>query len=301
MRKTTVLVVDEDDGTRTETVELLEAELREATVLTADRLEAARDHLDAQPVDVVVTSYTFDNGNGLELAEYARSLREGTGCILYADQTAVDTADFGEIIVEFVQKDSADARDNLVGLVEQAGTEQSHAPYSLPGDEEGRLGAVESYTGDGDTLAAPLERVTTLAARYFGVEVASINIITRRTQEFLATSGPRWPPETREDSICTHTIVQDGTTMAIDDIREDPRFADNEMLQRADIVSYLGAKLVTPDGHAIGSLCVYDDEVREFSPDERAYLDTLAALVVEILVLHKRDRESGDSPEEGDG
>jgi GAF domain-containing protein len=300
MRETTVLVVD-DDTTRDETVELLQEELQAATVLTADTLEQAREQLDAQPVDVVVTGDTLDDGNGLELAEDVHSLNRGIGCILYASQTAVDTAEFGETIVEFVQKESADARDHLVGLVEQAGTQQSHAAYSLPDDEEGRLHDVETYVDDSDAIAAPLDRITSLAARHFGVEVASVNIITRRTQEFLATSGPRWPPGTRENSICTHTIVHDQTTMAIEDVRADPRFADNEMLQETDIVAYLGAQLVTPAGHALGSLCVYDDEPRTFSSDERAYLETLAALVVDVLVLHERSTETAaDIHEETD-
>jgi GAF domain-containing protein len=299
MRETTVLVVDDDDDSRAETAELFRGELQAATVLTAASVGGAQEHLEREPVDVVVTSYALGDGNGLELTEYVRSLRQGTGSILYANRTAVDTEEFEETIVEFVQKGTADARDNLVGLVEQAGTEQSQAAYPLPGDEAGRLTAVETYVGDSAAVAAPLDRITTLAARHFGVEVASINIITRRTQEFLATTGPRWPPGSREDSICTHTIVHDETTMAIEDVREDPRFADNETLDRAGLVSYLGAKLVTPAGRALGSLCVYDDEPRQFSPDERAYLETLAALVVDVLVLHEQSKtDENDTDEE---
>lgn len=292
MRNTTVLVVDADEQARTATVETLRTGLESVTIHTAESLTAARETLDRERVDAVVTAYELGDGNGLELADGLHSTDPATGCILYTDQTALDTEAVPDAIVEFVHRGMPDAERRLVALVEEASIQQSHAPYPLVDSEADRLDAIEDYIRDTDATAGPLERLTRLAAAYFEVEVVSVNIIKQRTQEFLATSGPAWPPEKRSDSLSTHTIVNEESVMAVEDVGEDPRFVDNESLESTDIVAYLGAKIETPEGHALGSLCVYDDEPRTFSAADKAYLELLADLVVDVLML-----DHGNTPE----
>jgi len=287
MRETTVLVVDRNGTEREATAETVRAELAGASVRTADSLAAAKEVLEAEPVDAVVTGYDLGDGTGLELAAHVRSVTPDAGCILYTRSTDVATDSFEDTVIEFVPKESLDAEDHLVALVEAAGPKRTQASYPLAPDEDDRLAAVEEYVDDADAVAAPVERITRLAADHFGVEVSSVSIVREHTQEFLACHGRDWEPVARDDSICTHTIVQDGGTMAVEDTREDPRFADNESLQDSGIIAYLGANVETPDGHAVGSLCVYDDEPRSFSEADRTFLATLAGLVGDVLALNR--------------
>lgn len=298
MHETRVLVVDPDEDDRRATERTIRAGPADVTIHPATSHADAKAVLAEEPPDVVVTRYDLGDGTGLDLAEHVRATVPDAGCLLYADRTDLDTENFEETIVEVVPREMTNAEGLLAELVEELGPRKRQAGYPLPDDETARLEAVERYVEGAEAVAGPLERITDLAAQQFDVPVASVNVIDRHTQTVLATNGPAWPPDQREDSIGTHALVHDQPTMAVEDVEDDPRFAENETLAAADIAGYLGAKLVTPEGHVLGALCVYDDGPRPFSPDERASLETLARLVVDVLVLGA-DGESAATGGEG--
>ena len=283
----TVLVVDPDSTDREATIDALSPTVPDANLLTADSLTAAIEVIGQHPVDTVVVSrYNLGDGTGLELADRIRDTAPDTGIILYAETDSIDTGNFEETVVEFVPKDTPEAADLLAKLVDQTGTEQTQTAYPVPDDEDERSEAVAAYTVDIEAVVPTLERITDLAVDRLGVEGATVNAISEHTQISLASSGQRWPPVDRGESICTHTIVHDGDVMAVEDVRDDPRFRDDEQLASSGIVAYLGAKIVV-EGHPIGTLCVHDGKPRSFSAAERNSLATLAALVADVLVLNQ--------------
>lgn len=165
------------------------------------------------------------------------------------------------------------------------------AEAPVPDDEAARLEAVQTYRDDSEPVSQPLSKITETTATFFDAETVSVNIISERRQEFLICFGRDWPATSRDDSICTHTIVNRQSVMEVEDTRDDPRFLDNELLESEGIVSYLGAKIQTADGHAIGTLCVFDDEPRSFSAGEKEYLVTKADLVMDVLELNTATEE----------
>jgi len=290
MGETEVLVVDRDEQTRLRTAKFIRERLA-VSVLTADSLATAKDALENQSVDVVVTGYTFADGNGLELAGYVRETAPGTGCILYTHSESVDTDSFEDVVVEFVGKESPDAVETLAALIEQAGPEQTQATYPVPQAERERLEAADQLLAIRAEIGPIGERLARLAADHFDAKGAALTIICRDRLEVVAGVGELTFPTVREQSLATHTIVSENGVMAVGDTRADPRFGDTEEIHAAGIRSYLGATVEAREGYAVGTLSVYDDELREFSEADRNYIGELAAVIPEILAL----RDRGDS------
>src|SRR5262249_29725411 len=64
--------------------------------------------------------------------------------------------------------------------------------------------------------------------------------------------------------------------------------ADNPLVTSdPGIRFYAGAPLVTPEGHALGALCVIDRQPREWSAEQSQALRTLSHVVVRQLLLRR--------------
>jgi GAF domain-containing protein len=181
--------------------------------------------------------------------------------------------------------------ENLIALIRQAGAELTQSAYPVSDEEAQRIGAATDILDRQNQLTEPLDRIATLARTHFDAEASAVTIILRDRQERLGTAGPHLAPDEREESLATHTLVQDDGVMMVTDTQADPRFADVETIQSAGIASYLGAVVDSPAGVVVGVLSVYDDEPREFSPADRAYIELLAELSGDLLAL-----ETGGEP-----
>jgi len=273
----------------------------------------------------VVTEYTLPDGTGFDVITAARDTCPDAGCVLYTDvdPDTIATDELRGAITEYVGKGSAFGAERLTGLVRTTVETKPQTTYPVPQTEAERLAALRSYDLDSEDdgrdseddgldseddgrdseddgldseddgldsegLVSSLERITDVAAAYFDADQASVNIIGEHSQDFLACYGDAegWEAMDREDSICTFTILEDRGVMTVEDVTEDPRFESrSETLLEMGIHAYVGANLVTPAGLAIGSLCVYDDEPRSFSPADEAYLRDLAAVAMELIEL----------------
>ena len=166
-----------------------------------------------------------------------------------------------------------------------------------PSAELRRLAALRDYV---DVEAPPpheLQAVVRLAARATGTPNAVVNIIDEKLQRQLATEGFARADCAREDSMCSYSIGYGGL-VHVPDARRDVRFAANPWVdgRLGTIRSYAAAPLLTPDGLALGTLCVFGDEQRELTADERADLADLAQLVVSIFDRERTARrQAADS------
>lgn len=287
-----ILCVDPDESERTETVEHLRSELSELdlSVLTADSVESVTDAL-GRELSAVVTEYDLPDGTGFEVIKQAANRCPDAGVILYTD-TSPDTLDTTRLegaLTEYVGKGSVFGNERLAELLRTTIENRTQGSYPLSQTEQQRLLALRSFDLDNPELLDGLDRITDLAAEHFGVEQASVNLITEHSQEFLACYGTaeQWGSIDREDSICTFTILEDDNVMTVPDVTEDPRFASrSETLIDMGIRSYMGANLIAPSGLVIGPLCVYDTDPREFTPADEAYLQKLAATAMDLIELH---------------
>jgi GAF domain-containing protein len=90
--------------------------------------------------------------------------------------------------------------------------------------------------------------------------------------------------------FCQHA-VEARSPLVISDAREHPLLRDNLAIDDLGVVAYAGAPIITPEGHALGTLCVIDHVPRNWTHDQIDMLTDLAAAVVTAIELRAATRE----------
>jgi len=166
--------------------------------------------------------------------------------------------------------------------------------------EAARLEALRRYAVLDTPPEPAYDRVVRLAARLFHVPIALISFIDAERQWFKARVGIDLAETPRDIAFCSATVAAREICL-VRDAALDPRFAANPFVLGAPHIRfYAGVPLITPDGHALGSLCVIDTRPRaDFGPEDRHALADLAAIVVDQLELRReiaaRQREDRHS------
>src|SRR3954471_23994136 len=133
--------------------------------------------------------------------------------------------------------------------------------------------------------------LTELAARICEAPIAMITLVDEKRQWFKAKVGVTVNETSRDISFCARAIEQ-SELFIIPDASADARFAENPLVTSdPKIRFYAGAPLITPDGYALGTLCVIDKVPRELRPDQKNALRVLARHVMTQLELRRRGHE----------
>ncbi|WP_447646699.1 GAF domain-containing sensor histidine kinase [Nocardioides zeae] len=135
-----------------------------------------------------------------------------------------------------------------------------------------------------------------MAAYVARVPLATVNVITSHQQHQVAAVGFEASVCRREDSMCAISLAIGGQ-IVVPDASQDERYRDNPFVRGplGDVRFYAAQPLLTPDGFAIGTLCLFDTEPRELDEDQKTALLTMADRIVDILELSRRTRALNDS------
>jgi diguanylate cyclase (GGDEF)-like protein len=159
--------------------------------------------------------------------------------------------------------------------------------------EADRLRALAQYAVL-DTESEPaFDDLVHLAAALMSVPWVAMNLVDdRRTWAKAAIGAPQGFEVSRDEApFCATAIGHPSEILVIEDTYDDERHADNVMTQHG-VRFYAGAPLVTPDGHAIGTLCVTDRVPRTPTREQLDALATLATAVTAHLELRRRIGEA---------
>ena len=149
----------------------------------------------------------------------------------------------------------------------------------IPNSETERLAALHSLNLLDTPEDERFDRITRMAKRLFGVEIALVSLIDRDRQWFKSRQGLTISETPRDISFCGHAILDD-KVMVVPDAQQDTRFADNPLVtDQPNIRFYAGCPLQTYDGHRIGTLCIIDSKPRQLDSDDHDSLRDLASMV----------------------
>jgi anti-sigma regulatory factor (Ser/Thr protein kinase) len=155
------------------------------------------------------------------------------------------------------------------------------------GDEAARLAALRSYRILDTRPEQAFDDLAILASHICGTPIALITLIDESRQWFKSKVGLDGEGTLRSLAFCSHAI-QHHDIMLVPDARADARFRDNPFVTGdPHIRFYAGAPLVTPEGHALGTLCVVDRVPRTLTADQMHALDALRRQVVAQLELRR--------------
>lgn len=164
-------------------------------------------------------------------------------------------------------------------------------PYPLPANEADRLAELRSLQVL-DTLPQEVfSHVTALAADICGAPMALITLVDEHRQWVKARLGIDVAELPREQTFCTHTVLDNDRVLVVPDATRDARFADLDVVRSGEVQFYAGAPIVTPQGHALGAVCVLDSQQRELEPHQLQMLGHLAALAWSLLQNESERRD----------
>ncbi|MEO8543738.1 MAG: GAF domain-containing protein [Burkholderiaceae bacterium] len=267
--------------------------------VVADSAQDARSAIDPQRLALAVIERRFAGDDGLALLHDLRAMQglaQLPGIMLApAEACAVDesrstTAATPPTVTDWL---CPPFTPQYLRTKLRAGLLRTRARWQappIPIEEERRLEALHQLSILDTPAEERFDRITRLAAHFFGVPIALISLVDRDRQWFKSRSGLQVQQTSREVSFCGHAILQP-QALVVSDALADDRFADNPLVQSEPRLRfYAGHPIVAADGSAIGTLCLIDHKPRHFGPAQINALRDMAALVERELQIDPTPR-----------
>ena len=162
--------------------------------------------------------------------------------------------------------------------------------FPVPVDEDARIASLLGYSILDTPEDPAFNDLARIAATLCGAPVAMINLVDRERQWTKASFGMARLTVPRGYSICTQVIAQSGDVFAVTDLAADDRFAHHPIVIRSPHMRfYAAAPVVTEDGYALGTVCVFGSAARTSLEPEHA--EALRAVARQIMALIELRRE----------
>lgn len=169
---------------------------------------------------------------------------------------------------------------------------------NLPWNEAQRLAELEACQILDTPLETSFNELVELLSQITGCSHVAISFIDNKRQWLKASIGLDVTESPRDTSFCSHTIL-DRQVMVVPDARVDERFADNPMVTDGlRIRFYAGAPIVSSNGYNIGTVCAFDTELKNFTPDQERAIAIIAGQVTRLLELRLRNQAIREKAEQ---
>ena len=163
------------------------------------------------------------------------------------------------------------------------------AVLSLPlPDEVSRQAALDAYAVVDTVPEQAYDDIVRLAMSLCDAPAAAISLVDHDRQWFKAQIGLDVRQTPRSEAICDRAIRQPGHALVIHDLEAQSLYPQTSMrIDGQPLRFYAGVPLLSPDGHALGTVCVMDVRPRRLRPGQREGLEVLARQTQHLLELRR--------------
>jgi len=163
----------------------------------------------------------------------------------------------------------------------------------LPHFEEERLYLLNSFGILNEEPIPILDILTRYAAEFCEVPIAGISLVDRHKLLFKSITSEVEPVQRdRESSFCAHALIAPEELFVVPDTLLDTRFLANEQVtKKTPIRFYASARLMTSSGHALGCFFLMDTKPGALTPDQGAFLSSMARETMNYLEGEKSKKE----------
>ncbi|MGA2592102.1 MAG: GAF domain-containing protein [Bryobacteraceae bacterium] len=157
----------------------------------------------------------------------------------------------------------------------------------IPPNEQARLELLRQYQILDTAAEQVFDEITALAANICETPICLLTFVDRDRTWYKSSVGMEVTETPREIAFCSHAICQD-ELYVVPDTRADERFADNPLVTGdPSLRFYAGMPLLSPEGLAMGTLCVLDRKPRALTPEQADKLKALAKSAVLLLEIRR--------------
>lgn len=167
-----------------------------------------------------------------------------------------------------------------------------------PINEIDRLSEVKKYNLLDTLPEEDFDNITSLLASICEVPISLITLMDADRNFLKSHFGVNINETPRDLSICGHALISEKNIFIVEDIRTDPRFKDNPILQKFGTVFYAGAPLINKNGFPLGTLCIYDTKPRTLTEKQKKAIILLSKQVVNLFELYFKNDELLEIQEE---
>ncbi|MDP9040197.1 MAG: sensor domain-containing diguanylate cyclase [Acidobacteriota bacterium] len=171
---------------------------------------------------------------------------------------------------------------------------------SEPAHDEAHPGARYARELLNGEWESEFDELAQLAATICGTPISAITLLDGCLYRFKAAVGLDLPDTACEFAFCDYAIRRPGLFL-VENALEDPRFATNPLVvDEPRIRFYAGMPLETPDGFALGTLCVIDRRPRRLTEQQRDAMRVLARQVMGRVELRIQQKAAAEAIAEKD-
>ena len=161
----------------------------------------------------------------------------------------------------------------------------------IPENEIERLRALKEYSIMDSMPEKEYDAITKLASFICGTPIAIITFLDEQRVWFKSNLGLDFTESSRDMSFCQYAIMGN-EIFEVQDALKNEIFAKNDLvISNPKIRYYAGAPLRDANGFILGSLCVIDTEPRILLEEQKNAMELLAAQVVMLLDIRKKNED----------